>query len=75
MTRGELGKGFHKRVHHYLMARIGGDSADHDHEYDEVRWFPASEALKKLTFADEVEILRRAVALMEEDTEAGHDGG
>ena len=63
-TRAEMGKRFHKRVHHYLMAPVGGDTADHDHEYDEVRWFPVSVAARKLTFPDEVEILQRAVALL-----------
>jgi 8-oxo-dGTP pyrophosphatase MutT (NUDIX family) len=64
-TRAEVGKRFHKRVHHYLMEPVGGSTADHDHEYDEVRWVPVSEAVRLLTFPDEVEILRRAVALVE----------
>lgn len=63
-TRAEVGKRFHKRVHHYLMSATGGDTANHDHEYDEVRWFPASEAARKLTFPNEAEMLRRAVALL-----------
>jgi 8-oxo-dGTP pyrophosphatase MutT (NUDIX family) len=74
-TRAEVGKRFHKRVHHYLMRPVGGDTANHDHEYDEVRWFPASEAARRLTFPDEVEILRRAVALMQQGEEAKRDGG
>jgi 8-oxo-dGTP pyrophosphatase MutT (NUDIX family) len=68
-TRAELGKRFHKRVHHYLMRPIGGDTSRHDAEYDEVRWFPASEAARRLTFADEVEMLRKAVALLEDRAE------
>lgn len=74
-TRAEVGKRFHKRVHHYLMAPTGGDTADHDHEYDEVRWFPVSEAERRLTFSDEVEMLRKAVALLEEDSEGTRDDG
>jgi 8-oxo-dGTP pyrophosphatase MutT (NUDIX family) len=64
-TRAEVGKRFRKRVHHYLMHPTGGDTADHDAEYDEVRWFPLSEARQRLTFPDEVEILNKAVALLD----------
>jgi 8-oxo-dGTP pyrophosphatase MutT (NUDIX family) len=73
-TRVEMGKRFHKRVHHYLMAPVGGDVANHDQEYDEVRWVPASEAARMLTFPDEVEMLRRAVALLHEKGEGVRDG-
>ncbi len=72
-TRAEVGKRFRKRVHHYLMRPIGGDTANHDHEYDEVRWFPVSEAKRRLTFSDEVEMLDKAVTLIEQRTEGGHD--
>ena len=74
-TRAEVGKRFHKRVHHYLMVPTGGDTANHDHEYDEVRWFPVGEAQRRLTFPDEVEMLRKAVALLEEDVEDTRDNG
>lgn len=72
-TRAELGKRFHKRVHHFLMVPLGGNTADHDHEYDEVRWFPASEAVRRLTFPNEAEMLRRAVAMVRAHAEAGRD--
>jgi 8-oxo-dGTP pyrophosphatase MutT (NUDIX family) len=74
-TRVEMGKRFHKRVHHYLMAPVGGDTANHDHEYDEVGWFPVSEAARRLTFPDEVEMLRRAVALLQQQREDHRDHG
>lgn len=70
-TRAEVGKRFRKRVHHYLMRPIGGDTADHDAEYDEVRWFPVSEARERLTFTDEVEILNKAIALLDRDEGGG----
>jgi len=72
-TRVEVGKRFHKRVHHFLMAPTGGDTANHDHEYDEVQWFPASEAARRLTFPDEVQILKQAVALITHEEAAGDD--
>jgi bis(5'-nucleosidyl)-tetraphosphatase len=69
-----VGKRFRKRVHHYLMRLTGGDTADHDAEYDEVRWFPVSEARERLTFPDEVEILNKAIALLDAHTrEAARD--
>ena len=74
-TRAEVGKRFHKRVHHYLLRAVGGDTANHDHEYEEVRWFPASEAVRRLTFPDEVEMLRKAVALLEAEPEETRDNG
>lgn len=63
-TRAEQGKRFHKRVHHFLMVPVGGDVEHHDHEYDLVRWFPAIEAERRLTYENEAEILRRALALL-----------
>lgn len=63
-TRAEQGKRFHKKVHHFLMAPVGGSIERHDHEYDVVGWFPAAEAERMLTYENEAEILRRAVALL-----------
>ena len=34
----------HKTVHYFLMEPTGGNLADHDHEFDEVRWVPLDEA-------------------------------
>ena len=64
-TRAEKGKRFHKRVHYYLMVATGGDVAQHDHEYDLVRWFPAAEARRRLTYENEADMLRRALALLD----------
>ncbi|MGE3076820.1 MAG: NUDIX hydrolase [Dehalococcoidia bacterium] len=44
---------YHKRVHHWLMEPVGGDVSEHDHEFDEVRWVPASEAYATLTYDGE----------------------
>ena len=33
------GRRIDKTVHYYLMEATGGDLADHDHEFEEVRWF------------------------------------
>lgn len=65
-SRSELGVRFHKRVHLYLMAPVGGDTAHHDHEYDTVRWFPIDAAARLLTYANEADILGRAAVLLAE---------
>jgi 8-oxo-dGTP pyrophosphatase MutT (NUDIX family) len=62
-SRVEQGIRFHKRVHLYLMVPTGGDIANHDQEYDVVRWFPLAEAEPVLTYANESQILRRAAEL------------
>lgn len=49
-----------KTVHFYLMEAIGGDVSLHDHEYDVSAWFPLSEAVQRLAFANERAVLERA---------------
>jgi 8-oxo-dGTP pyrophosphatase MutT (NUDIX family) len=60
-SRPKEGVRFLKTVRHYLMRQIGGDPSLHDHEFDEVRWFPAQQALKLLTYQNEARILRQAL--------------
>ena len=60
-SRPKEGVRFLKTVRHYLMRPVGGDPSLHDHEFDEVRWFPAPEALKLLTYRNESRILRQAL--------------
>ena len=55
----------HKAVHHYLMRPVGGDVANHDHEYDVVDWFELGAALKQLTFPNERRALREAALRIE----------
>jgi 8-oxo-dGTP pyrophosphatase MutT (NUDIX family) len=63
-TRPEQGLRFHKIVHHYLMTPTGGSTDQHDHEYDLVEWCPAALAVKRLTYSNEAEILRRALGFV-----------
>lgn len=51
---------YQKQVRHFLMEAIGGDTALHDQEYDLVEWFPISEACRRLTYQNEVNILYQA---------------
>ncbi len=49
-----------KTVHFYLMVATGGDLANHDYEFEEVRWVPLEEAAHLLKFETEREIVERA---------------
>lgn len=51
---------FQKQVRHFLFEAIGGDTSLHDAEYDRVEWFPIPEALRRLTYQNEVNILSQA---------------
>ncbi|MFQ6027384.1 MAG: NUDIX hydrolase [Dehalococcoidia bacterium] len=62
---------YHKTVHFYLMVPIGGDTDQHDPEFDVVQWFPSEEALHTLAYANEVEVLRRALELIGQRKKGG----
>jgi len=47
----------YKRVHFYLLR-------DHDHEADDVRWFPIEQAVKQLKFATERKMVHRAWSML-----------
>ena len=51
---------FQKQVRHFLFEAIGGDTSLHDAEYDRVEWFSIPEALRLLTYQNEVNILSQA---------------
>ena len=53
----------HKTVTFYLMSATGGDTSEHDHEFDEVRWFPATEALKTLTYPSEAGVVEEGISM------------
>jgi 8-oxo-dGTP pyrophosphatase MutT (NUDIX family) len=58
------GVGVRKSVRFYLMHATGGDIADHDHEMEEVRWFPLADAERRATYRSEREVVRKAVAIL-----------
>ena len=49
----------HKTVLFYLMSATGGDVAQHDHEFDDVRWFSAEQALGVMRYENEVRMVER----------------
>jgi 8-oxo-dGTP pyrophosphatase MutT (NUDIX family) len=56
---------YHKWVHHYLMRTTGGDTAEHDSEYDRVEWFPIEKAKATLTFDNDKKMVDQAKAGLE----------
>jgi ADP-ribose pyrophosphatase YjhB (NUDIX family) len=50
----------HKTVHFFLVEYLSGDTADHDHEVDEARWWPLDEALAQMTYDSERQVMAQA---------------
>jgi 8-oxo-dGTP pyrophosphatase MutT (NUDIX family) len=48
-----------KSVRFYLMRATGGDVSRHDHEMEEVTWFPVAEAPKVASFKSERALVER----------------
>ena len=55
---------YQKQVRHFLFEAIGGDTSLHDAEYDRVEWFSIPEALRRLTYQNEVNILAQADGIL-----------
>ncbi len=55
-----------KTVHFYLLKYIDGSTDNHDHEVDEARWYPINEAVERLSYKGEKEILQKAWKMIEE---------
>ena len=51
---------YHKFVHFFLMAYVGGDVSKHDHEVAEARWVKIDEALRMLAFGNERLVVEKA---------------
>jgi ADP-ribose pyrophosphatase YjhB (NUDIX family) len=50
----------HKTVHFFLVEYLSGDTADHDHEVEEARWWPLQDALAQMTYDSEREVMAKA---------------
>ena len=62
------GERVRKSVRFYLMRATGGDVSRHDHEMEEIRWFPLRDALRKASFKTEREVLERAAERLRDDS-------
>jgi len=58
------GVGVRKSVRFFLMRATGGDVSQHDHEMEEVRWFPLDEAPATASYRSEREVLEKAAAAL-----------
>ena len=61
------GRTINKRVSFFLFESIGGDTADHDDEVEEVRWIDLVEAQSALSHAAEREMVTLALAYLDKD--------
>ena len=61
----QSGQRIHKTVHYFMMEPIGGDLANHDHEFAQVRWITFDEAASVLTFETERILVARAAGLLD----------
>ncbi len=51
---------YHKHVYHWLMEAVGGDVANHDHEFDVVAWMPIAEAHRVVNYENQREVIADA---------------
>ncbi len=51
---------YHKFVDFYLLEYRSGEVEKHDWEVEQARWFPIEEAIKRISFDNERDILRKA---------------
>jgi 8-oxo-dGTP pyrophosphatase MutT (NUDIX family) len=57
----------YKVVHFFLMESVGGNIEEHNHEMDEVKWFPIDKACEIVSFKNErdlIELLKKEVDLV-----------
>ena len=54
------GRRIAKRVTYFAFRYARGDPADHDHEVEEARWMPTTQARRALTYPGDREMVTRA---------------
>ena len=60
------GRLIRKRVHHFLMEALDGELSDADVEVTEVAWVPLTDLSRRLAYAGERRLVRRAVEMLAE---------
>jgi 8-oxo-dGTP pyrophosphatase MutT (NUDIX family) len=56
------GRRVFKTVHFYLFDYVSGSTRDHDHEVEDARWIPLTEARTALSFPGERALIERALS-------------
>jgi 8-oxo-dGTP pyrophosphatase MutT (NUDIX family) len=59
-----------KTVTFFLMRAVGGDPSRHDHEMEDVRWFPSSEAVRRADYTSERRTIERALTALSRSARA-----
>ena len=57
----------HKLIYYYLMKFVEGDTAQHDYEVDDAKWFNIDEAISVATYPKDRVILEKAKSLLYEN--------
>lgn len=57
------GEKIFKVVTYFLMKYVSGDPKDHDWEVEEAGWYEPEEALRKLTFNQDKDLLKKALEM------------
>jgi len=65
---------YHKTVHHYLFAPVGGSLEAHDAEYDRAEWFGVEEVCRRLSYENEVGMVRKAAEVVARRAAAAREG-
>ena len=73
-VRASEGARYHKTVHYFLMTPVGGDVSLHDHEFDEVGWFPGDEAQAILTYKNEADVVAKALFMVQRQAGSDEEG-
>lgn len=55
---------YNKTVHFFLLEYISGSTADHNWEVASAEWFPFDEALSKLSYKGDLQIVRKAKEML-----------
>ncbi|MBI4130072.1 NUDIX domain-containing protein, partial [Candidatus Roizmanbacteria bacterium] len=58
------GQKIKKTVYYYLMAHIGGDFQEKDHEMEAVEWIPEEQVAEKLTYKSDKQVWEQARELL-----------
>jgi 8-oxo-dGTP pyrophosphatase MutT (NUDIX family) len=61
------GRTIGKSVSFFLFSHLGGDTADHDDEVEEVRWIGLEQALEELSHEAEREMVSLAIAYLDQE--------
>jgi 8-oxo-dGTP pyrophosphatase MutT (NUDIX family) len=56
------GRRVFKTVHFYLCDYVSGSTSDHDHEVEDARWIPLTEARTALSYPGERALIERALS-------------